>query len=56
MVWYNNKGYHALPSYVNTLNSAILKNKLNSNANITLFSHPLKLSQEQLSRSSLCVF
>ena len=26
--WYNNKGYHALPSYANALNNAILRGKV----------------------------
>ena len=26
--WYNNKGYHALPSYANALNNAILRAKV----------------------------
>ena len=26
--WYNNKGYHALPSYANSLNNAILRAKV----------------------------
>ena len=28
--WYNNKGYHALPSYTNALNNAILRARVNS--------------------------
>ncbi|XP_077295460.1 lipid droplet defective [Arctopsyche grandis] len=53
-VWYNNKGDHALPAYMNTLSNAIFKYKSNDkHVKITTYNHPLKLSQEQLSRSTL---
>ncbi|XP_072454230.1 ATP-binding cassette sub-family A member 13 [Notamacropus eugenii] len=44
-VWYNQKGFHALPSYLNHLNNLILWQHLPSSVNwrqygITLYSHP----------------
>ncbi|KXJ05547.1 ATP-binding cassette sub-family A member 2, partial [Exaiptasia diaphana] len=44
--WYNNKGYHALPTYLNVMNNAILrasigKDKGNPSAyGITAYNHP----------------
>lgn len=51
VVWYNNKGYHSMPSYLNTLNNAILKSVTDSS--ISTFSHPLKLSDSQLNSSTV---
>lgn len=54
IVWYNNKGYHSMPLYLNILNSAILRNELNdSSYNIRTFNSPLKLNEEELSISSM---
>ncbi|XP_006514769.2 ATP-binding cassette sub-family A member 13 isoform X1 [Mus musculus] len=45
-VWYNQKGFHSLPSYLNHLNNLILWHHLPANAvdwrqyGITLYSHP----------------
>ncbi|XP_043857076.1 ATP-binding cassette sub-family A member 13 [Dromiciops gliroides] len=44
-VWYNQKGFHALPSYLNHLNNLILWQHLPASVNwrqygITLYSHP----------------
>ncbi|XP_020626914.1 ATP-binding cassette sub-family A member 2-like isoform X2 [Orbicella faveolata] len=54
--WYNNKGYHALPTYLNVMNNAILraslaKGKGNPAAyGITVFNHPFnKTDSNQLS-------
>lgn len=52
IIWYNNKGYHSMPSYLNTMNSAILRT-LSPGSSITTYSHPLKLSVDQLSKSSM---
>lgn len=53
-VWYNNKGYHSMPSFLNELNSALMKTELNdSDFKITTFNHPLKLGRKELSISSL---
>jgi hypothetical protein len=54
IVWYNNKGYHSMPLYLNVLNSAILKSEMNdSSFNIRTWNHPLKLGEEELSVSSM---
>jgi len=58
-VWFNNKGFHSMPAYLNTINNAILrfnlpKSKGNPAAfGITLINHPMTdtsyaISQEQL--------
>ncbi|XDV27110.1 hypothetical protein PO909_030696 [Leuciscus waleckii] len=53
-VWYNNKGWHAMVSYMNIANNAILRAYLPPLANpseygITAINHPLNLTKEQLS-------
>ncbi|KAJ2941105.1 hypothetical protein O0L34_g10339 [Tuta absoluta] len=54
VAWYNNKGHHAMPAYLNTLNNAILKaTSKDDSANITVYSHPLKISEEQLSKDTV---
>jgi hypothetical protein len=54
IVWYNNKGYHAMAAFMNELNSALLKSELNdSSRNIIAYNHPIKLSSEELSYSSM---
>lgn len=53
-VWYNNKGYHAMPVYLNQLNNAILKTAMNnSNYNIYTNNFPLKLGEKELTTSSM---
>lgn len=53
-VWYNNKGYHSLPTYMNVLNNAILRQELNhSSFKIETINHPLKLGDLGLSYSSM---
>lgn len=53
-VWYNNKGYHSLPTYMNVLNNAILRKEMNdSSFKITTVNHPLKLGDLGLSYSSI---
>lgn len=52
--WYNNKGYHALPAYINVMNNAVLRRQLNdSNLKISIINHPLKLGDDGLSYSSM---
>lgn len=54
VAWYNNKGYHALPSFINQVNSAVLKVVSgNHAANITVYSHPLKISKEPLNKDTV---
>ncbi|KAF6716400.1 Retinal-specific ATP-binding cassette transporter [Oryzias melastigma] len=53
-VWYNNKGWHAMVSFMNVANNAILRANLPDRANldeygITVINHPLNLTKEQLS-------
>ncbi|XP_067219926.1 retinal-specific phospholipid-transporting ATPase ABCA4 isoform X2 [Chanodichthys erythropterus] len=53
-VWYNNKGWHAMVSFMNIANNAILRAHLPPHANpseygITAINHPLNLTKEQLS-------
>ncbi|UYV63452.1 ABCA2 [Cordylochernes scorpioides] len=46
-VWYNNKGYHSLPTYINSLNNAILRANLPKEMGnpaaygITVINHPM---------------
>uniref|UniRef100_A0A3Q0SWA0 P-type phospholipid transporter n=1 Tax=Amphilophus citrinellus TaxID=61819 RepID=A0A3Q0SWA0_AMPCI len=53
-VWYNNKGWHAMVSFMNVANNAILRANLPRGANlaeygVTAINHPLNLTKEQLS-------
>ncbi|XP_072756384.1 uncharacterized protein Ldd isoform X2 [Anoplolepis gracilipes] len=52
VVWYNNKGHHSMPSYLNALNEAILRAS-GVQGHLTTLNHPLKLSSDQLNRTSL---
>uniref|UniRef100_A0AAQ5YHZ4 ABC transporter domain-containing protein n=1 Tax=Amphiprion ocellaris TaxID=80972 RepID=A0AAQ5YHZ4_AMPOC len=57
-VWYNNKGWHAMVSFMNVANNAILRANLPRGANldeygITAINHPLNLTKEQLSEISV---
>lgn len=54
IVWYNNKGYHSMPLYLNLLDSAIFRKEMNdSSYNIRTINHPLKLGEDELSVSSM---
>ncbi|KAF3703359.1 Retinal-specific ATP-binding cassette transporter [Channa argus] len=53
-VWYNNKGWHAMVSFMNVANNAILRANLPKGAKldeygITAINHPMNLTKEQLS-------
>ncbi|XP_035980943.1 retinal-specific phospholipid-transporting ATPase ABCA4 isoform X2 [Fundulus heteroclitus] len=53
-VWYNNKGWHAMVSFMNVANNGILRANLPKGADldeygITVVNHPLNLTKEQLS-------
>lgn len=54
VVWYNNKGWHSMPLYLNLLHSAMMRRELNdSSYNIRTINHPLQLGQTELSISSM---
>ncbi|CAH2055589.1 unnamed protein product, partial [Iphiclides podalirius] len=54
VVWYNNKGHHAMPAYLNALNNAVLKVVTGRhNANITTYTHPLKISNEPINKDTV---
>ncbi|XP_070797170.1 retinal-specific phospholipid-transporting ATPase ABCA4 [Pituophis catenifer annectens] len=53
-VWFNNKGWHAMVSFLNVANNAILRANLQQNKDpeeygITAINHPLNLTKDQLS-------
>ncbi|XP_058158936.1 retinal-specific phospholipid-transporting ATPase ABCA4 [Dasypus novemcinctus] len=53
-VWFNNKGWHAMVSFLNVAHNAILRASLQQDKNpeefgITVISQPLNLTKEQLS-------
>ncbi|XP_066480655.1 retinal-specific phospholipid-transporting ATPase ABCA4 [Tiliqua scincoides] len=53
-VWFNNKGWHAMVSFLNIANNAILRANLHKTKDpeeygITAINHPLNLTKEQLS-------
>ncbi|ETE72734.1 Retinal-specific ATP-binding cassette transporter, partial [Ophiophagus hannah] len=53
-VWFNNKGWHAVVSFLNVANNAILRANLQQNKDpeeygITAINHPLNLTKGQLS-------
>ncbi|CAG9128616.1 unnamed protein product [Plutella xylostella] len=51
--WYNNKGAHALPAALAGVSGARMRGAGGAGAAIETSSHPLQISQEQLSRSTL---
>ncbi|KAG7282815.1 hypothetical protein CRUP_012204 [Coryphaenoides rupestris] len=57
-VWYNNKGWHAMVSFVNVMNNGLLRANLppggeRRRAGITAYNHPLNLTKEQLSEMAM---
>ncbi|XP_055631846.1 glucosylceramide transporter ABCA12 [Toxorhynchites rutilus septentrionalis] len=53
-IWYNNKGYHSMPVWLNMLDSAILKAELeNTNYSIRTINHPLRIEEDELTISSI---
>ncbi|XP_036595067.1 phospholipid-transporting ATPase ABCA1 [Trichosurus vulpecula] len=57
-VWFNNKGWHAIGSFLNVINNAVLRANLPEGENprsygITAFNHPLNLTKQQLSEVAL---
>ncbi|XP_034035958.1 phospholipid-transporting ATPase ABCA1 [Thalassophryne amazonica] len=57
-VWYNNKGWHAMVSFVNVINNGLLRASLPQGPErrkhgITAYNHPLNLTKEQLSEIAM---
>uniref|UniRef100_A0A3Q2D7Z4 P-type phospholipid transporter n=1 Tax=Cyprinodon variegatus TaxID=28743 RepID=A0A3Q2D7Z4_CYPVA len=57
-VWYNNKGWHAMVSFVNVMNNGLLRASLPPGAErrrhgITAYNHPLNLTKEQLTEIAM---
>ncbi|XP_077188183.1 phospholipid-transporting ATPase ABCA7 isoform X2 [Paroedura picta] len=57
-VWFNNKGWHAMVSFVNVINNGLLRANLPAGADhtqysITTINHPLNMTKEQLSEAAL---
>ncbi|KAK3588930.1 hypothetical protein CHS0354_023690 [Potamilus streckersoni] len=59
-IWFNNKGHHSMPAFVNALNNALLRAniELHSLGNpveygITAYNHPITFNRKQLSRETL---
>ncbi|XP_011187899.2 ATP-binding cassette sub-family A member 13 [Zeugodacus cucurbitae] len=54
IVWYNNKGYHAMMAWLNDLNTRLLQVEMDdSNFSITSFNEPWKLGAAELSTTSV---
>ncbi|CAH2238642.1 jg23217, partial [Pararge aegeria aegeria] len=53
VAWYNNKGHHALPAAINAVNSAVLRVVSGERAGITVYTHPMKISKEQLNKDTV---
>lgn len=59
-IWFNNKGWHSIGSFLNVMNNAILRVSLPGGKDptkfgITAYNHPLNLTKEQLSQVALWV-
>ncbi|XP_070769048.1 phospholipid-transporting ATPase ABCA1b [Enoplosus armatus] len=57
-IWFNNKGWHSIGSFINVMNNGILRANLPegrdaSKYGISAFNHPLNLTKEQLSQVAL---
>uniref|UniRef100_A0A3Q2DBH9 ATP-binding cassette, sub-family A (ABC1), member 1A n=1 Tax=Cyprinodon variegatus TaxID=28743 RepID=A0A3Q2DBH9_CYPVA len=57
-IWFNNKGWHSISSFLNVMNNAILRSSLPPGKDpakfgITAYNHPLNLTKEQLSQVAL---
>ncbi|XP_077103623.1 phospholipid-transporting ATPase ABCA1b isoform X2 [Siphateles boraxobius] len=57
-IWFNNKGWHSIGSFLNVMNNGILRANLPPGKDprqfgITAFNHPLNLTKEQLSQVAL---
>uniref|UniRef100_A0A8D3C3Q5 P-type phospholipid transporter n=1 Tax=Scophthalmus maximus TaxID=52904 RepID=A0A8D3C3Q5_SCOMX len=57
-IWFNNKGWHSIGSFINVMNNGILRANLPRGLDpnkfgIRAFNHPLNLTKEQLSQVAL---
>uniref|UniRef100_A0A3Q3LN94 ATP-binding cassette, sub-family A (ABC1), member 1A n=1 Tax=Labrus bergylta TaxID=56723 RepID=A0A3Q3LN94_9LABR len=57
-IWFNNKGWHSIGSFLNVMNNGILRASLKGGKDpakfgITAYNHPLNLTKEQLSQVAL---
>ncbi|XP_062279433.1 phospholipid-transporting ATPase ABCA1 [Scomber scombrus] len=57
-VWYNNKGWHSMVSFVNVMNNGLLRASLPPGSErrkhgITAYNHPLNLTKEQLTEMAM---
>ncbi|XP_029285305.1 LOW QUALITY PROTEIN: ATP-binding cassette sub-family A member 1 [Cottoperca gobio] len=57
-VWYNNKGWHSMVSFVNVMNNGLLRASLPPGPDrrkhgITAYNHPLNLTKEQLTEMAM---
>uniref|UniRef100_A0A671URV1 ATP-binding cassette, sub-family A (ABC1), member 1A n=1 Tax=Sparus aurata TaxID=8175 RepID=A0A671URV1_SPAAU len=57
-IWFNNKGWHSIGSFLNVMNNGILRASLKGGKDptkfgITAHNHPLNLTKEQLSQVAL---
>uniref|UniRef100_A0A674AJP9 P-type phospholipid transporter n=1 Tax=Salmo trutta TaxID=8032 RepID=A0A674AJP9_SALTR len=57
-IWFNNKGWHSIGSFLNVMNNGILRASLPAGQDpreygIRAFNHPLNLTKEQLSQVAL---
>ncbi|KAF0040248.1 hypothetical protein F2P81_008483 [Scophthalmus maximus] len=57
-IWFNNKGWHSIGSFINVMNNGILRANLPQGLDpnkfgIRAFNHPLNLTKEQLSQVAL---
>lgn len=57
-IWFNNKGWHSIGSFLNVMNNGILRASLKHDQDpakfgISASNHPLNLTKEQLSQVAL---
>lgn len=59
-IWFNNKGWHSIGSFLNVINNGIMRASLQAGKDpkkfgISAYNHPLNLTKEQLSQVALWV-
>lgn len=57
-IWFNNKGWHSIGSFLNVMNNGIMRASLQADKDpkkfgISAYNHPLNLTKEQLSQVAL---